>query len=140
MRKRHTVMLLIIAVIVACGSPSVQETKEEVPQKRPVRQMNITGEIAKAAHGYIIRGKVPSMIFTILNPEPAILDDFVKSEKTILIEARIISGDNVAIEKIDGKAGFYCLSASSPFLTERSSISNTSTLLGGMRVPRPFLP
>ena len=103
MRKRHTVMLLIISVIVACGSPAVQETKEEIPQKRPVRKMNITGEIAKADHGYIIRSKVPSMIFTILNPVPAILDEFVESEKVVQIEVRIVSGDNVDIEKLDGK-------------------------------------
>ena len=44
---------------------------------------------------------MPSAIFTILNPEPAILDEFVKSEKTIPIETRIASGGNVAIEKID---------------------------------------
>jgi hypothetical protein len=103
MKKRQGFMLLIFAIILACGSPVVQETREEISQKRRVRQMNIKGEIAKAAHGYIIRGKVPSAIFTILNPEPAILDEFVKSEKTILIETRIVSGDNVKIEKIDGK-------------------------------------
>ena len=45
---------------------------------------------------------MPSAIFTILNPEPAILDGFVKSEKTSLIETRIASGDNVAIEKMGG--------------------------------------
>jgi hypothetical protein len=31
------------------------------------------------------------------------LDKFVKSEKTIPIEVRIVSGDNVNIVKIDGK-------------------------------------
>ena len=69
-----------------------------------MRQMNITGEIGKAAHGYIIRGKRRQMIWTILNPDPNILDAFVKSEKTVPIEIRIVSGDNVNIEKIDGKA------------------------------------
>jgi hypothetical protein len=73
------------------------------PQAATVRKMSITGEIAKAAHGYIIRGKQPQMIWTILNPDPNILDAFVKSEKTVPIEIRIVSGDNVNIEKIDGK-------------------------------------
>jgi len=73
------------------------------PQAATVRKMSITGEIAKAAHGYIIRGKEPQMIWTILNPEPKILDPLVKSEKTVPIEIRIVSGDNVNIEKIDGK-------------------------------------
>ena len=67
--------------------------------------MDLTGEIAKAQHGYIIRsrrGNAPSEIYTILNPEPKILDGFVKSGKTVAIEVRIVSGDNVAIEMIDG--------------------------------------
>jgi FKBP-type peptidyl-prolyl cis-trans isomerase FklB len=68
-----------------------------------VKKMNITGEIDKAEHGYIIRGKTPAMICTILNPDPSILDEFVKSGKTVPIEVRIVSGDNVDIEKIDGK-------------------------------------
>ena len=68
--------------------------------------MNLTGEIAKSEHGYIIRSKkggVLSEIYTILNPDPKILDEFVKSEKDVPIEVRIVSGDNVNIEKIDGK-------------------------------------
>jgi len=77
----------------------------QVTGAQTVRQMDITGEIGKAAHGYIIRGKQPSpMIWTILNPEPKILDEYVKSEKTVPIEIRIVSGDNINIEKIDGKA------------------------------------
>ena len=43
------------------------------------------------------------MIFTILNPVPTILDEFVKSEKIVPIEVRIVSGDNVDIETLDGK-------------------------------------
>jgi len=91
------------AYSVKIGDKADQTTGEQTTAKRTVRQMNITGEIAKAAHGPIIRGKQPSMIWTILNPEHKILDAFVKSEKTVPIEIRIVSGDNVNIEKIDGK-------------------------------------
>ena len=73
------------------------------PQDRTVRKMIITGEIAQASHGYIIRGKVPSAIFTILNPVPKVLDRFVKSGKTVKVEVRIVSGDNVEIVKLAGK-------------------------------------
>jgi hypothetical protein len=103
MEKRQTVILFIIAVILACGSPAVQEKREETKPKPPVKKLNITGKIAQAEHGYIIRGKQPSMICTILNPVPEILDGFVQSEKIVFIETRIVSGDNVEIEKIDGK-------------------------------------
>ncbi|MDP1990008.1 MAG: FKBP-type peptidyl-prolyl cis-trans isomerase [Syntrophales bacterium] len=83
-----------------------RQSGAQTGQARTVRKMNITGEIAKAKQGYIIRakrGNVPTEIYTILNPAPNILDGFVKSEKTVPIEVRIISGDNVNIEKIDGK-------------------------------------
>jgi hypothetical protein len=88
-----------VAVFPAFGSLAAGESRAQTG----VRKMNIMGEIAKAAHGYIIRGKVPAEIFTILNPEPNILDNFVKSEKTVTMEVRIVSGDNVEIEKINGK-------------------------------------
>jgi FKBP-type peptidyl-prolyl cis-trans isomerase FklB len=83
---------------------AAQQPAAQSAQSPAVRQMSITGEIGKAAHGYIIRGKQPQMIWTILNPDPKILDAFVKSEKTVPMEVRIVSGDNVNIEKIDGKA------------------------------------
>ena len=62
--------------------------------------------MGKSEHGYIIRSKkggVLSEIYTILNPDPKILDGFVKSGKNVPIEVRIVSGDNVNIEKINGK-------------------------------------
>ena len=99
MRKTQALVLLIAAIFLIFGSLAEQEAGAQTG----VRHMAITGEIAKAAHGYIIRGKVPAEVFTILNPEPKILDAFVKSEKTVSLEVRIVSGDNVEIETIDGK-------------------------------------
>ena len=86
------------------GDQANPASSAQTGQTGAVRQMNITGEIGKAANEYIIRGKQPQMIWTILNPDPNILDAFVKSEKTVPMEVRIVSGDNVNIEKIDGKA------------------------------------
>ncbi len=102
MRKRQMLILVISAVLFTCGSTLAQVPKEQAGQKRMIRQMNITGVIAKSGNGYIIRGKVPAEIFTILNPVPDTLDRFVKSEKIVKLEARIVSGDNIEIVKIDG--------------------------------------
>jgi len=85
------------------GDKANQQPGAQTVRASAVKKMNIMGEIDKAAHGYIIRGKAPAMICTILNPDPKILDGFVKSGKTVSIEVRIVSGDNVNIEKIDGK-------------------------------------
>jgi FKBP-type peptidyl-prolyl cis-trans isomerase FklB len=85
------------------GDKADQQPGAQPGRPSAVKKMNITGEIDKAEHGYIIRGKKPAMICTILNPDPKILDAFVNSGKTVPIEVRIVSGDNVDIEKIDGK-------------------------------------
>jgi len=42
-------------------------------------------------------------LFAILNPNPETLDEFVKAEKIVPIEGRIVSGDNVEFKKLDGK-------------------------------------
>jgi FKBP-type peptidyl-prolyl cis-trans isomerase FklB len=88
------------------GEKADKQPTAQVKPARTIKRMSTTGEIGKAEHGYIIRtrkGNVPTEILTILNPDPKILDEFVKSEKTVPIEVRIVSGDNVDIEKINGK-------------------------------------
>jgi len=88
------------------GDEASKPPTAQPSQASAVRKMSITGEIGKGEHGYIIRskkGNVLSEIYTILNPDPKVLDEYVKSEKTVPIEVQIVSGDNVDIEKIDGK-------------------------------------
>ena len=75
----------------------------QAPGSARVENISINGQIAKGMNAYIIRGKVPSSIFTILNPDPTILDEYVTSGKVLDIEVRIVSGDNVEITFINGK-------------------------------------
>ncbi len=110
------VSLLALSMLFACQAaeePKTQSVKETVQtpvesaakavQDTSVRKMSVTGAIGKGENSYVIRGKVPSMIFTILNPDPAVLDEFAATEKEVKIEVRIVSGDNVTIEMLDGK-------------------------------------
>lgn len=88
------------------GDKADQKSTAQVAPAQTAKKMTVTGEIAKAEHGYIIRtrkGNVPTEILTILNPDPNVLDAFVKSGKTVPVMVRIVSGDNVDIEKIEGK-------------------------------------
>ena len=111
MKKRLmcVVSMLAFIMVFACQSAkepttqTAQESAKQTVKDSSVKKMAITGEIAQGANSYIIRGKVPAMIFTVLNPDPKILDGFVKTEKIVKIEVRIVSGDNVAIEMLDGK-------------------------------------
>ena len=51
----------------------------------------------------IARKQILESFIPILNPVPDKLEALVKSEKTVSLEVRIVSGDNVEIEKIDGR-------------------------------------
>lgn len=99
------IILFITAFVLVFASVAVHGLRAQSSQAPRVKQMTITGEIAKSdrSGGYIIRGKVPAEIFTILNPEPTVLDELVKTGRIVPLEVRIVSGDNVEIKMIDGK-------------------------------------
>ena len=104
MKKNQMVILLMATFFLVFASLAVQCTKVQTNQQdTPVREMAVTGEIAKGYNNYIIRGKVPSMVLTILNPKPKILDEYAKNGKIVDIDVWIVSGDNINILKIDGK-------------------------------------
>jgi len=87
-------------------APQQEATTNTGPQETTqVREMTVTGEIAEGYNNdYVIQGKTPStMIWTILNPEPKVLDEYVRTGKTVKIDVWIVSGDNVNILTIDGQ-------------------------------------
>ena len=104
MRKRQASILLMAVFFLIFAAFAVQCTKVQTNQQDTrVREMAVTGEIAKGYNNYIIRGKVPSMVLTILNPEPKILDEYAKTGKIVDIDVWIVSGDNIKIKTTDGK-------------------------------------
>lgn len=62
----------------------------------------VDGFIAHDARGYYIRGRKPSEIFRILNPNPAVLDPVVKAGHQVRLEVGSVVGDNVVIESLAG--------------------------------------
>jgi len=103
MKTNRLVYAMLIAVVVGCGFGVSTELKAQSPQATAPAQMTITGEIALMPQGYIIRGKAPAEIFTILNPVPEVLDKISSKGKDVEVLVRIVSGDNIEIVKIDGK-------------------------------------
>ncbi len=79
--------------------------RDKTPAKATseARKMKIKGQIVNGTQGYVIRGKVPKEVFPILNANPAVLNELVKSGQIVNIDARIVLGDNVDIEKINGE-------------------------------------
>ncbi len=114
MRKFFVISLAVsLALALASGPVLAQAPKAAEKQPAPAAKapapppqtlkLTITGKIAKEPQGYIIQGQKPPELFTILNPNPQVLDKLVKSGKTVTIEAVSVMGDNVNVEKIDGK-------------------------------------
>jgi hypothetical protein len=96
-----TILSLALAGPVLAQGPKAAE-KQPAPAPQSMKMM-ITGKIAKVEQGYVIQGQKPLELFTILNANPKVLDKLVKSGKTVTIEAVSVVGDNVNIQKIDGK-------------------------------------
>jgi hypothetical protein len=103
MKKKKRCISLIVMFFMVFAFFTVLASAGETGQAVKEKRVEITGKIAKGYIGYIIQGKVPREVFTILNPNPEILDEFVKTGKIVPIEVRIVSGDNVEIKVIDGK-------------------------------------
>ena len=123
MKKGQISLLLIAGFLLIFGTLAVQCTKEQTTQPdtkvkettvtktqpeqqaRPRIERIITGEIAIGYNdNYIIRSKTGTVeVFTILNPEPEILDEYIKANKIVDIEVQVVTGDNIEIKKIDGK-------------------------------------
>jgi len=103
MNAQRAWIMVISAMVLSCGMTVPAASVAQQRQTPSVRHMDITGEIAKARHGYVIRGVKPAEIFTILNAEAEALDPYVKAGTAVRITVRIVSGDNVNIETIDGK-------------------------------------
>jgi hypothetical protein len=68
-----------------------------------VQTLTITGKFTHEESGYYILGKMPREVYIIHNPNPEILDALVESGKTVVIDVRIVLGDNVLIKRIDGE-------------------------------------
>jgi hypothetical protein len=95
-----------LALTLVAGPVLAQAPKAAEKQPASAVQtmkLTITGKIAKSEQGYIIQGQKPPELFTILNSNPKVLDELVKSGKTVTIAAVSVMGDNINIEKIDGK-------------------------------------
>lgn len=86
-------------------SPGAQGTAVSREAENPLAlEVRVTGTVVAKGGGYYIRGRKPNQVFRITNPMPEVLDAVVKTGRPVQVEARVVQGDNVAIERIDGRA------------------------------------
>ena len=103
--KRSIVIATVLCLALA-GPALAQAPKPGATQGAQAAKpiiLTITGIIVKDGQNYIIQGRRPAELFTVLNPNPSVLDSLVKSGKTVTLEAVSVVGDNVNIQKVDGK-------------------------------------
>ena len=104
--KKLVVVIAVLSLALVAGPALAQAPKPGATQgaqaAKPIT-LSITGIIVKDGQNYIIQGQRPAELFTVLNPNPGVLDSLVKSGKTVTIEAVSVVGDNVNIQKVDGK-------------------------------------
>jgi hypothetical protein len=81
------------------------QTSERAKPAAQMQKLTVVGKIAQeqAMGGYYIQGEKPPEVYRIVNQNPKVLDNYVKSGKSVTIEAGVVMGDNLSIEKIDGK-------------------------------------
>jgi hypothetical protein len=104
--KRLVVVIAVLSLALVAAPVLAQTPKTEAKQSAPAAKpiiLTITGKIVKDGQNYIIQGEKPAELFTVLNPNPGVLDSLVKSAKTVTIEVVSVVGDNVNIQKVDGK-------------------------------------
>ena len=102
-------MNLVAAAFLAClwGGPVPDTTLSRAATREAenplAHEIIVTGTVITDREGnYYIRGQSPKEVFRIINPISEILDRTISGGKPVKIEARIVQGDNLVIERIDG--------------------------------------
>lgn len=92
-----------VVVISILSTIFVSEQSKSQTNEPDIKKFTINAEIAKVRGSYILRAEKPAEIFTVLNPDPEILDEFISKGQTARLEVQIVSGDNVHIKTINGQ-------------------------------------
>ena len=108
--KRLMRIILVLSVIavfatVACAQRQAQSPSTAVMKSEATKE-TVKGKIGymKSSGTYMIQGENPPDLLFIVNENPKILEELIKSGKTVTIEGHYtIGADHLFIEKIDGK-------------------------------------
>jgi len=98
MRLTKSILIVLAAVFFSLGNADVSLGNADA-----VQNMTIVGQIAFSRNDYIIRGEKPREVFNILNGDPSTLARLAALNQTVTLEVRIVHGDNVEIETINGQ-------------------------------------
>jgi hypothetical protein len=107
-RLMRTIMVLsfiTLFVTVACAQRPAQSPITGV-MKLEGTKVTIKGKIGymKSINAYVVQGETPPDELFIVNPDPKLLEELMKSGKTVNIEGHYtIGADHLFVERIDGQ-------------------------------------
>ncbi len=102
-RLFRIILGLLLVTMFACSTIGQKPAESTKPEGTPI---TVKGKIdfMKNLGGYFILGDVPAREYIIMNDNPKVLEELLKSGKTVTIEGRIVRGaEYLFIEKIDGR-------------------------------------
>ncbi len=102
--QKYIGITIVIIALSCCFLTHVSNAQTAVVATKG--KMTLTAEVVKIRDNYMLRAEKPAEVFTVLNPDPQILDEIINKGKTVQVEVQIVSGDNVNITTINGKNYF----------------------------------
>ncbi len=102
-RQIQIILSLVLVSTLACSSLSHKALETGKIEEPP---FTVKGKIEynKSLGGYYVHAFEPGGELFIVNQDTKVLDDLMKSDKTLTIEGRIVRGaEYLLIEKIDGQ-------------------------------------
>ena len=103
--KRMILSIALGLLVVAIAGQAGFAQGQAQDTKKGEFKITIQGKIdhMEELGGYFVRGEKPGGEWMILNQNPKVLAEFMKSEKTLTIEGRLRGTEWLTIKKIDGK-------------------------------------
>jgi hypothetical protein len=100
-RLIRIILSLSIVTMVACSGLSQKPAETTKPEGSKII---VKGKIVQSMSRYFVAAESPPGEFIIVNEDTKLLDELLKSGRTVTIEGREAMGaDSLFIEKIDGK-------------------------------------
>ena len=106
--KLAILAIAVLFLVANVSASALAQGKAPTPAQAPAlkgMKIMVVGKIVKdeSMGGYYIQGKKPPEIFRIMNQNPKVLEGYAKSAKEVTIEAHSAMGDNLIVDKIQGK-------------------------------------
>ncbi len=109
--KHHTCLpiILVLTCVAAFAPTGCAQRPAQAPSEGVMKlegtKVTVKGKIGymKSVGAYVVQGETPPDELFIVNEDPKVLDELMKSGKTVTIDGHYtIGADHLFIEKIDG--------------------------------------